>query len=956
MWQKVARRVIQNWRIALLLILLISVFFLSQFKYLTYDNRVTQWVPQNDEVLKYSLEVGDKFRSNELVVVLFRPEKIDPFAPSVLQSVKQLTQELGQRKEIFLVNSIANSAYITQIEGGIEVRDFLMEMPEDLEAGLKLKEKALAEDSLVNNVISEDGQWLAFNVYINPDEDLVKTFGQVIKPLTEKYLSSWGKVYYSGIPADAFFADKFVTADIKTLVPLVILLILLVLYLSFRQWGGMFYPFLVVSLASIWIFGLMGLTRTPMNIITPALPVLLIALGSAYGIHVFNKLLATAEPVPVSLEQQSQRLASVALPVVLAAGTTMVGFISFLTARLKIIIQFGVFSSIGIAFAALLALIFIPTAQQLFHLRAVPKKEGISSIYSAPLSFLAKVVERRRTVILIVGLILLLAFFPGIFLIEHQVNFSEYYPADSPPRQALKIVKEKFGGSSPLSLYFKTDQVKSAAFLRIIRREGNYVAALSGVSRPFSIADFIQELNYKLNGSYALPETDGQVANLWFFIEGRRELEQLVTPEGQETLIMARVLSSATTQLKEIERQLSHFLEQEFSQKIVAVDLSRVPPEKRWFLRQQEATRLAEELGWITKCYTSQSVSRSALENLFLQALDNVPQLKEIEVKERIQEAWREYIYSDSFDFYLTSFQSRRLFSSLQKLVDWPPEKLKPEAMKIFRKTIPSEEFDPEIAEDVIATFLLRRQEVQREMFVERHLQALLNLLPIPEEAVAKDSLRKKAAGLLNELVDELVVLPQEKAEGEGQPIPLGRVIQTGYPSFITRLDYFLSTSQIQSLILALVLTFFLIYLLNRYLIWAFISIVPIVFSVVVIYGFLGLVGLPLDFATMMIASVSIGVGIDYVIHFSHGVKEALRAGMSLEKAVFSVYLEKGRAILANSLAVMMGFLVLLFSSMSPLANFGGMMAGAMLLSAGAALTILPALILWLKPIKGGQK
>ncbi|MCP2619809.1 MMPL family transporter [Candidatus Aminicenantes bacterium AC-334-K16] len=955
MLERWAGRIIKRWWLSLLLILLITVFFLGQFKHLTYDNRVTQWIPQNDEVLKYSLEVGDKFRSNELVLILFQPAQGETFSPAVLRAIKQLTEELGQRKEIFLASSIANSAYITQIEGGIEVRDFLLQIPQEQSAWRELKKKALAEDTFVNNVISEDGQWLALNVYINPDEDLVWTFGQIIKPLAEKYLSSLGKIYYSGIPADAYFADKFVTSDIKTLVPLVIILILLILYLSFRQWGGMFYPFLVVCLASIWVFGLMGLTRTPMNIITPALPVLLVALGSAYGIHVFNKLLGDTTPGAFSPEAQARKLASVAVPVILAAGTTMVGFISFLTARLKIIIQFGFLSTIGIACASLLALIFIPAAQQLFRLRLSQRKQGISSIYSLPLSFLAKVVEKRRRLILIVSLVLFVGFFPGIFFIKHQVNFSEYYPVDSPPRQALRIVKDNFGGSSPLSLYFKTDQVKSAAFLRLVRREANYLSSLSGVSQPFSIADFIQELNYELNGSYSLPETDGQVANLWFFIEGRRELEQLVTPGENETLIMARVLSSATDQLKKIEAEIKRFLNHEFSQGIVAIDLASLPPEKREVIRRQEGVRLAEELRWITKYYTSREIPLAPLQDIFLQALNSVPGLQESEIKEKVREAWRQYIFSDDFDFYLTRAQKEKLLRFLVPLLGVSESEFRVAASDIFRRVIPEEEYETEIAADVVETFLLRRQEIQRRVYVERHLENLLSLLPTPEEPVARESLRKKAAGLLYELADSLVILPQERAGGEGQLLPLERVIQTGYPSFVTRLDYFLSTSQIQSLLLALGLTFLLIFLLNRHFLWAFISIMPIVFSVVVIYGFLGLVGIPLDFATMMIASVSIGVGIDYVIHFSHGVKEALKTGGSLEEAVYSVYLEKGRDILANSLAVMMGFLVLLFSSMSPLANFGGMMAGAMLLSATGALTILPALILWLKPEKGGQ-
>jgi predicted RND superfamily exporter protein len=105
----------------------------------------------------------------------------------------------------------------------------------------------------------------------------------------------------------------------------------------------------------------------------------------------------------------------------------------------------------------------------------------------------------------------------------------------------------------------------------------------------------------------------------------------------------------------------------------------------------------------------------------------------------------------------------------------------------------------------------------------------------------------------------------------------------------------------------------------------------------------------PLDYATMMIGGVSIGVGIDYSIHFIHGVLEELKQGKELNIAVKETFIEKGKAILTNSIAVMLGFAVLIFSSMMPLRNFGETMVASMFLSALATLTLLPSAILIFK-------
>ena len=217
--------------------------------------------------------------------------------------------------------------------------------------------------------------------------------------------------------------------------------------------------------------------------------------------------------------------------------------------------------------------------------------------------------------------------------------------------------------------------------------------------------------------------------------------------------------------------------------------------------------------------------------------------------------------------------------------------------------------------------------------------------------------------GLFYEIADSLVILPINKLKGipelkgiVGETVEFQKIDQSGFPAVLTRLDKFLYISQFQSLILALIVTFILMSLMSGSLLLGSISLTPILFTLGIIYGFLGWAGIPLDYATMMIASISIGIGIDYAIHFIHGVGLNMDKGRSLEEAVHLTYLEKGKAIITNSMAVIVGFLVLLLSSMSPLRHFGGTMAGSMFLAAFSALTILPALILIIRPKIGGKK
>jgi predicted RND superfamily exporter protein len=175
-------------------------------------------------------------------------------------------------------------------------------------------------------------------------------------------------------------------------------------------------------------------------------------------------------------------------------------------------------------------------------------------------------------------------------------------------------------------------------------------------------------------------------------------------------------------------------------------------------------------------------------------------------------------------------------------------------------------------------------------------------------------------------------------------------VKQTGMPLIYKHLDDAIIKSQIQSLIFALIFVFVIISFQLSSIVGGLLGIVPVSLTILVVYGFMGYAGIPLDIATVLIASVSIGMGIDYAIHFFNRLKMELKEGVSIEQGLSRVLGTTGVAILINALSVSLGFLVLVFSNVVPLQRFGVMILLTMVLSAGATLVLLPAIILIFKP------
>ncbi|MGD2295870.1 MAG: MMPL family transporter, partial [Candidatus Aminicenantes bacterium] len=361
MLERFAELVTKRRTIVITAIALITLFFAYHMKNLKYENRMTHWFPQSDPVLKLLRETGDKFGTNELVMVAARPKSGGIFSPDFLQKLQSLTKELQEADHIFMVTSLTNMTQITRREWGLEVKDFLDDIPEEKGKLEELKSYALSQENYTDNVLSSDGEWTAMAVYIKPKGDTIAIFRDLIKPKVERYLADAAEILYSGIPSDSFYANEFTSANITRLVPAVVVLILAVLYFSFKSFRGVLYPTLVVGISSVWVFGLRGLLHWPMSLISPALPVFLVALGSAYGIHVVNKIsFETRNEENKALKVRSA-VSGIVIPVILTGVTTACGFASFATVKFTIVRDLGFFTAIGICFAVIISLTLIPS-------------------------------------------------------------------------------------------------------------------------------------------------------------------------------------------------------------------------------------------------------------------------------------------------------------------------------------------------------------------------------------------------------------------------------------------------------------------------------------------------------------------------------------------------------------------------------------------------------------------
>ncbi len=188
------------------------------------------------------------------------------------------------------------------------------------------------------------------------------------------------------------------------------------------------------------------------------------------------------------------------------------------------------------------------------------------------------------------------------------------------------------------------------------------------------------------------------------------------------------------------------------------------------------------------------------------------------------------------------------------------------------------------------------------------------------------------------EILDEEVYIPSPDG-----PLHITYRV-TGTPVINDYVNSKLFSDQMRSMFLALFIVFVLLILQFRSLSKALTGIVPLLLTVCSSFGIMGLFRIPLNVATLTIASIAVGAGVDYNIHFLSRWYGELAKG-NAHFAVQNTIHNTGRGIFLNALGVAGGFYVLGFSRIGMLRMFGPLVATVLLLSAFYTLLVLPLLL-----------
>ncbi len=382
-------------------------------------------------------------------------------------------------------------------------------------------------------------------------------------------------VYIAGEPVVTTLLGKFMVRDLRVLFPFVLVIVLISLVVSFRRFGATILPMIGVLYATVVTIGLMAMTGSSITVISVVLPVLMIAVGSAYAIHVVNAFLLHGGSDASRAVSESIR--ETFAPVLMAAFTTVGGFASLASNSIVPIRDFGIFTAIGVMAAFVLAVLFVPALAILMRMKPMQEthEESTDGKLLGVISNFSKAHSWP-----VFGAAILIALASGVFATSIRVdtNAVRMFQSGTEIRRADAFINAHFKGTSTAEVVIHADSENGVFIPRMLqvvdgledwlRTNASVPAEVrSNFGGVLSLSDYIKKANRSLHGErkawYRIPETQRAVMDQMLILRG--STDDLVSRDGRMLRLVVTMKDGSTV----LARQLKESIQQYFAQREV---------------------------------------------------------------------------------------------------------------------------------------------------------------------------------------------------------------------------------------------------------------------------------------------------------------------------------------------------------------------------------------------------
>lgn len=816
---------------------------------LTIDTDPENMLPADQPDRVEHNRIKERFDLHDMIVVGLvneqHPEGI--FNPQSLTALYQLSEAIEDIDGVIARDMLSLAAIdnVEQVSPGTISFDWMMPEPPSTQAEADAVRRAIQDlPMFYGTLVAESDQAAGIYVPIESKDESHRIASEIQAIINS--LDSNDEFHITGQPVaqDTFGVEMFQQMAISA--PLAGLLIFLVMLYFFRSIPLVVAPMLLAMATVIATMGLLIGMGYTVHIMSSMIPIFLMPIAVVASIHVLSGFTDRCHSGENSQAVMEEVIQSLYKPVIFTGLTTTVGFASLMLTPIPPVQVFGAFVAIGVIFAMILTLTFLPayvaalpnaTVDRMVSRVKTHEREGTGADCKLCrfMSATGRFATRHAAPLLLSFAALMVVAVYGITQIYINDNPTRWFKQDHRIRVADRVLNDHFAGT--YEAYIILEQT----------RAGDLIATLNERAEP--VLDKAAGDGHDIREQWNRILEQSRAGNA--DSEAEASLDELMFALDDQTF----------------EASLD---EADYWDELLSVT-ERIRSEAQYFQTPEALRYMADMQTWLEE---QGHVGKSS------------------SLADLVQTINRELVSGDPEDY---------------RIPDRPAG---------------------------VAQAILSYQSSHRPgdlwHFVSGDYRQASIWLQLPSGD--------------NQAMQSVVDAVERYQDDH--PLPEGVDMTWGGSTYINLVwQGEMVEGMMMALLSAFVIVLIMMIALFRSLVFGVLAVLPLTLTIALIYGVMGLIGKPYDMPVAVLSSLSLGLSVDFAIHFIQRMRDALAETGNWMTAIDHVFEEPARAITRNAIVISLGFLPLLAAPLVPYITVGIFLASIMALSAVVTLLMLPAIL-----------
>lgn len=866
----------QRWFVLLIFVAL-SAWLVPYAQQIEHDDDVLAFLPPDDPDVLAFRAVADRFSMLSVGLVGLRDGGETLLTDERVETIRTLARDLTTVPDVQQVLSFPELPDPRLVDETLVV-DVLV--PIDLDEPSEIRQRVLSNPNAVGNLISPDGTAACLLVYIPVDLSSAQRH-VLLSTIRERVTQAWsGERYFGGAPFMESTAALASRRDIERLSPVVIIVLAVTSALLLGSVVAAILNLVLTGLGVALVMGAHGWMGEPLTIVSSTTPVMMVALGGAFGMHMlagFQRAQGTSQ------QRASRAVKELWYPVVLSGLTTSVGFFSLVVMPQWPMRHFAVVAGLGVMLLLGLTIVVLPALMSLVPSRAIPPRleRGIPFRTSVPVWVLLALAGLGAV---------------GITWLKADADTRHVFDETSEPARADRFFNESFGGSQFVQVTIEGN-LSEPAVLRRIRSIVEDVEPLDGIAEVRSLLGPVALVTEGLGGRRGIPTSQDRAHRVLLTLAEQSLMAQLMTPDQRGAILHIKLAPGGPEQHLRVARAIQRVVAQHERAALYVgpTTWEDVAAEKRRAVDERLERRLQQPLPIDV---LDVSGLTPLADERFLQTL--------LALRDRAfgTEEVTDPLPKETYE----KLSMRRLFET-------PAD----ERAQLIRTEVPAlVSSDPKGVEIVAEQLGMWISEAVSEWKQGVICQRIKRLSDAAEPVTCAE-----IKAIVSELADETWDVDEPARPSAYRAVPL-EIHVTGQPILGAAFATSVTRNLVRSTMLSVVMLVMVLVASGHVR-----ALIPALWTLVITGGCIAALGHPISVGTSMVACIGVGAGVDFALHL--GIR-ARRVGSGAD-AVRAL----GGVVVITGVQLSMAFLVLLLSEMPPLRQFGVGLAIALLSAAVGA-------------------